>query len=95
MPKHAEANDLIEEPGQGHNSIAKEELLKVVTAVEALIEERTNINQDIKAAMEVAEQQGLDKRTIREMLKLRALDPAVREERETLRDLYAVALGMV
>ncbi len=90
-----EDKSLVDEPGVGHNSLAREELEKTIVAIEALIEERNNINQDIKAALEVAAQRGLDKRTIREALKQRALDPAVREERESLRDLYLSALGLI
>jgi len=90
-----EDKSLVDEPGVGHNSLAREELEKTIVAIEALIEERNNINQDIKAALEVAAQKGLDKRTIREALKQRALDPAVREERESLRDLYLSALGLI
>jgi len=90
-----EDKSLVDEPGVGHNSFAREELEKTIVAIEALIEERNNINQDIKATLEVAAQKGLDKRTIREALKQRALDPSVREERESLRDLYLSALGLI
>lgn len=93
--KENDTSDLIEEPGMGHNSFSKSGLEKIITAIEALIEERENINQDIRTAMEVAAQQGLDKRTIREALKIRALDQSVREERESLRDLYLGALGLI
>ena len=90
-----DTSDLIEEPGQGHNSFAKEELEKTILAVENLIAERDNINADIRQAMEVAAQKGLDKRAIREALKVRALDPDVRQERESLRDLYLTTLGLI
>lgn len=93
MPKK-EDTSLIEEPGQGHNSFSKDDLVHVLETVEHLIEERVNTNKDIKAAMDIAEQKGFDKRTIREMLKLRALDAEAREEREQLRDMYLVALGL-
>lgn len=85
---------LIEEPGKGHNSFAKEELMKIIVEVERMLEERSNLNEDIRAAMDVAKSQGFDKRTIREMLKLRALDTEVRAEREELRDLYLSAIGL-
>lgn len=84
-----------EPPGAGHNSFSKIELTKVVDNLEKLNNEVDIIKQDIKAVMEVAEQHGLDKRTIREMLKLRALDDGVRKEREELRDMYLHALGLL
>ena len=79
----------------GHNSIASELLNDTIKSVEALIEDRANINADIKEALDAAANQGLDKRTIREMIRLRALDQTVREEREELRDLYLHAVGLL
>lgn len=90
----AKEESLVEEPGKGHNSLSGQELLKIIEQVERLLEERSNLNEDIRAAMEVAKQKGFDKRTIREMLKLRALDTEVRTEREELRDLYLAAIGL-
>lgn len=95
MNQKDEDRDLIEEPGQGHNSFSKIELEKVCAAIEEVNEQIDSLRQDIKAAMEVAVQKGLDKRTIREALRQRALDPQVREERESLRDLYLGALGLL
>jgi uncharacterized protein (UPF0335 family) len=37
---------------------------------------------------------GFDNATIREMLKLRAMGKAARDEKEALRDTYAHALGV-
>lgn len=86
---------LIEEAGVGHNSFSKSELVKIIDQLERLLEERGNLSEDIRAAMDVAKQKGFDKRTIREMLKLRALEKEVRDEREELRDLYLQAIGLV
>jgi uncharacterized protein (UPF0335 family) len=94
MPK-AKTDDLIEEPGQGHNSFSKNDLLKIITSVETLLEEKSNIGKDIKAAMDVAAEKGFDKRTVREMIKLRALDAEQRTEREQLRDMYLQAIGLM
>ena len=80
--------------GVGHNSVARELLLETVVAVEKHIEERSAINEQIKTLLDGAEGQGLDKKTIRDMIRLRALDKAEREEREELRALYLVALGL-
>lgn len=96
MPKKKTASDddLIDEtPGIGHNS-NNAELSRVVDYVEALLDQRRNINEDIREAMETAKLKGLDKRTINEMIKLRALDKGERDKREELRDQYLVALGL-
>ena len=88
-------DSLIEEPGRGHNSLPGGELEKVVVAVEQILEEIDSRKQDIRAALEVAAQKGLDKKMIREVIKQRALDPSVREERESLRDVYLRAMGLI
>ena len=81
-------------PSLGHNSVTSEALQHVVEEVEKLIEDRKAINENIKALLDNAEGQGLDKRTIREMIRLRALDKQDRDEREELRSIYLVALGL-
>jgi uncharacterized protein (UPF0335 family) len=64
------------------------EVLEVVEKVERLIVQRKSINADISTVLAIAKGQGLDVKTLREMLKLR-------EEREFLRDAYASALDLV
>jgi uncharacterized protein (UPF0335 family) len=74
---------------------AKQALLNFIERIEVLIDQRKEINGDIKDVLAEAEATGLDKRTIREMIKLRALDPEVRIEREALRDVYMNGLDLV
>lgn len=81
-------------PSLGHNSLDGDKLLNIVEAVEKLIEERKAGADQIKAVLDAAEGDGLDKKTIREMIRVRALDKAEREEREELRSIYLVALGL-
>ena len=96
MARTKNEDDLVEEPlaGIGHNSVAGKELLKIISNVEALIEQRSAINDAIRETMDVAKVKGFDKRTIREVIKLRALDSNVREERQNLLDTYLVAVGL-
>lgn len=82
-------------PGVGDNSLADDALEATVERIEKLIEDRKAINDDIKDVLTVAESKGLDKRTIREMIKLRGLDKEERDEREMLRDRYAMKLGLI
>lgn len=78
----------------GDNSCTQELLKQVIERVEKLVEERKGINDHIKSILDQAEMEGLDKKTIREMVKLRAIDTAEREEREALRALYMSSIGL-
>lgn len=95
MAKKDDHSDLVEEPGKGHNSLAKAELNKIIDNLEALNEQKSAITEAIRDVMAVAKSKGLDPRSVREMVKLRALDVETRHEREDLRDLYMVACGLV
>ena len=91
-------DDLIDEsPGIGHNSatVPGKELVKIIEHVEALIEQRGELSDAIREAMETAKIKGYDKRTIREVIKLRALEDSVRKEREDFRDAYLAAVGLI
>ena len=80
----------------GHNSpIAKSKLEGFIKRVEKLISERSDLNADIKLIMDEAKVAGFDKRTVRECIKLRAMDSEKRTSQEELRDLYLAALGLV
>ena len=78
----------------GDNSLSTELLEKTVKECEILIEKRKAVNEEIKAILETAEAQGLDKKTIRDMIRLREKDLEERREQENLRDLYKMALGL-
>jgi uncharacterized protein (UPF0335 family) len=81
--------------GIGHNArIPSKEVMQVITHIEALIEQRVSINEEIRDAMDTAKIKGMDKHTIKEMIKLRAMDAEKRTEREHLRDQYLIAVGL-
>jgi uncharacterized protein (UPF0335 family) len=71
-----------------------DQLISVVERIEKLQEEKKAIGEDIKDVFTEAKGNGFDNATLREMLKLRAMDKADRDEREALRDTYALALGV-
>lgn len=82
--------------GIGHNiGVSSEELMSFINRIENLIESRQETNAEIKEVYDEAAGQGFDKRTIREVIRLRALDPATLEERESLRDRYLSAIGLI
>lgn len=97
MPKSkkAEPDDNIIEAGTGHNSLSPSDLKKICECIEKLIEDRKAINADIKQVLEAAEENGFDKKTIKDMVKIRAMDSTDRAEQFELRDAYLQALGLL
>lgn len=84
----------------GHNSgndahrVAAEQLRSFCERIERLQEEKQTILSDIKEVKGEAKAMGYDITTLNEMLKLRAMGQAERDEREALRDTYGRALGI-
>lgn len=76
------------------NNQAGDELLSYIERVERLQDDKRAIAGDIKDVKAEAKAKGFDMPTFNEMLKLRAMDKGEREERESLRDAYAHALGI-
>src|SRR5689334_10881073 len=74
--------------------IAADRLRSIIERIERLEEERKALANDIKDIRLEAKSAGFDVPTINAILKLRAKDPAVAEEQETLLDVYRRALGM-
>lgn len=74
--------------------IDNDRLLSIVQRIEKLQEEKQAIADDIKDIKQEAKGAGFDLATLNEMLRLRAMDKADRDEREALRDTYALALGV-
>lgn len=90
-----EKDDNIIEAGEGHNSLNPADLVKYCERIEALVEDRKGINADIKQVLEEADMNGFHKKTIKEMIKYRAMDPEERQQQFDLRDAYLSALGLL
>ena len=80
--------------GDNAKNAAGEQLRSFCERVERLEEEKKVIADDIKDVKAEAKAMGFDLKVFNEMLKLRKMDPAEREEREALRDTYGHALGI-
>lgn len=80
--------------GDNSHRVAADELRSFCERIERLEEEKKTIADDIKAVVDEASGRGYDKKTLREMVKLRAMDKADRDEREALRQTYGEALGV-
>jgi uncharacterized protein (UPF0335 family) len=86
----------------GHNSgdaasqgnIAADRLRSIVERYERLEEEVKALRSDQKDLMAEAGSAGFDKKVLRQLIRIRAQDPADVEEAETLLDVYRRALGM-
>ncbi|HEX2581472.1 MAG TPA: DUF2312 domain-containing protein [Dongiaceae bacterium] len=76
----------------GH--IAEARLKSFIERVEKLEEERAAIAQDIKEVYSEAKGAGFDSKIMRQIIRLRRLDPQVRAEQEQLLDVYKRAIGM-
>ncbi|MBF0142689.1 MAG: DUF2312 domain-containing protein [Magnetococcales bacterium] len=73
--------------------IAAERLEHFVAQIERLEEERAELGQDVRDLYLEAENQGFDPKIIRQIVKLRGMDPCEVEAHEALLHLTMQALG--
>ena len=76
-------------------NVAGDQLLSIINRIEKLEEERSNIGADITEVYAEAHSNGYDKKTLRQVIKLRKLEGSEREEQDHLMDTYLRALGML
>ena len=74
--------------------IARERLQSFVERIEHLEEEKDALTTDIREVYLEAKSIGFDIKIMRQIVRLRKLDRADRQEQEKLLDLYKNALGM-
>jgi uncharacterized protein (UPF0335 family) len=76
------------------NNVSAAQLRSFIERIERLEEEKKGMADDIKDVFGEAKSQGFDVKTMRAIIKLRALDKAKRQEAEALLDTYKNALGI-
>jgi uncharacterized protein (UPF0335 family) len=76
------------------SGFAKEHLKSFIERVERLEEERSALSADIREVYSEAKGQGFDTKIMRQVVRLRKLETADRQEQEAMLDLYLSALGM-
>lgn len=76
------------------NNLSAQQLRSFIERLERLEEEKKGIAEDIKEVAGEAKAQGFDVKTIRAIMKLRAMDKAKRQETEALLETYKAALGL-
>jgi len=69
-------------------------LNQFIERIERLESEKADLSADIREVFAEAKGQGFDVKVMRQVLKLRKMDPADRAETEFLRDEYKKLLGM-
>jgi len=82
----------------GHNSgfggIAGEALVQFLERIERLEEEKAALAADIRDVMTQAKGQGFDTKILRQLLRLRKMEAADRQETHQLLELYGRATGL-
>jgi len=76
------------------DGIAADRLRSFIERVERLEEDRAGLNADIREVMSEAKSAGFDAKTIRQIVRLRKLDPSERQEQEHLLEVYRRAVGI-
>ncbi|HEY3636662.1 MAG TPA: DUF2312 domain-containing protein [Rhizomicrobium sp.] len=75
-------------------AFAKDQLKSIVERIERLEEEKAALAADIREVYSEAKGNGFDTKIIRQVVRLRKIDRADRQEQEAILDLYLAALGM-
>ncbi len=73
---------------------AKEHLKSFIERIERLEEEKAALTADIREVYAEAKAHGFDTKIMRQVVRLRKLDRADRQEQQAMLDLYLGALGM-
>lgn len=77
-----------------HGVIDNEQLMTIIERIEKLNEDTANIAADIKEIYSEAKSAGFDPKYIRQMIRLRKLDPDELDEQDELLKMYRSALGI-
>ncbi len=77
-----------------HGAINNEQLLTIIQRIEKLNEDSAAIAADIKEIFSEAKSAGYDPKYIRQMIRLRKLDPDELDEADELTKMYRDALGI-
>jgi uncharacterized protein (UPF0335 family) len=75
--------------------VAGEHLRSFIQRIERLEEEKKTISEDIREVFAEAKSNGFDPKIMRQVLKLRRMETADRQEQEALLETYLAALGML
>ncbi|HTO84428.1 MAG TPA: DUF2312 domain-containing protein [Methylomirabilota bacterium] len=74
--------------------VAGERLRSFLERIERLEEERSGLTADIREVYAEAKGSGFDTKIMRQIVRLRKMDSADRQEQEALLDVYKKAIGL-
>lgn len=77
----------------GATTVAADRLRSFIERVERLEEEKTTIMSDVKEVYAEAKGEGYDVKTLRQVVRIRKMDRADRQEQEALLEIYLSAIG--
>ena len=89
----ADGSASLQKSADGATTVAAERLRSFIERVERLEEEKATIAGDIKEVYAEARGEGYETKILRQVVRLRKMDRADRQEQEALLDLYLSALG--
>jgi uncharacterized protein (UPF0335 family) len=75
--------------------IAADRLKSFIERIERLEEEKSAIAGDVKEVYSEAKSSGFDTKIMRQIVRLRKMEPQERNEQEQLLDVYKQAIGMI
>jgi uncharacterized protein (UPF0335 family) len=75
-------------------AVSNEQLRLFMERIERLEEEKKGVADDIRDVFAEAKSQGYDTKIMRQILRLRKMEPHDRAEMEALLDVYKSALGL-
>ena len=78
---------------EGATTVAADRLRSFIERVERLEEEKAAILNDTKEIYAEAKGEGYDVKILRQVVRIRKMDRAERQEQEAILDLYLSALG--
>lgn len=76
------------------SGFAAPHLRALLERIERLEEEKAALSADIREVYTEAKDQGFDTKIMRQVIRIRRLDSADRQEQEAILDLYLSALGI-
>ena len=76
------------------NDVQQTEFNQFVDRIERLEADKKELSDDIREVYSEAKSRGFDVKVMRQVIRLRKMDPADRQETEFLRDEYKKLLGM-
>lgn len=79
---------------EASGNIARDHLRSFIERIERLEEEKATLLADIREVYAEAKGTGFDPKVMRQVIRIRRMEPADRQELEYVLDTYLAALGM-